>query len=170
MSGGREGFSLFQNLGECKFDLEKAVCNHGFFMMAPNCWIPSSKTLQRPLRLADPSKSVKVSILKSCSSIYKNCLVLRIHNVSPNRISKTDEYVIKQQVCRMLRISQKDEENVKEYHKKMFQLKDNHNDNEDHRDEASSGRIFRSPSLFEDLVKCILLCNNTYVISRTQLL
>lgn len=33
------------------FNLEKAVCNHGYFMMAPNQWLPSTKTLIRPLRL-----------------------------------------------------------------------------------------------------------------------
>lgn len=47
---------------ESSFDLEKAVCNHGFFMMAPNSWNPSSKTLQRPLRLADGTTSATVSI------------------------------------------------------------------------------------------------------------
>lgn len=33
------------------FNLEKAVCSHGLFMMAPNHWDPHSKTLKRPLRL-----------------------------------------------------------------------------------------------------------------------
>lgn len=35
------------------FKLEKAVCNHGYFMMAPNQWLPSEKTLKRPLRLTN---------------------------------------------------------------------------------------------------------------------
>lgn len=48
--------------GGSKFKLENAVCNHGFFMMAPNQWIPATKTLQRPLRLADSTTSVTVSI------------------------------------------------------------------------------------------------------------
>lgn len=34
-------------------DLEKAVCSHGLFMMAPNHWDSLSKTLERPLRLSE---------------------------------------------------------------------------------------------------------------------
>ncbi|KAE8721963.1 hypothetical protein F3Y22_tig00014732pilonHSYRG00037 [Hibiscus syriacus] len=51
-------------LGECSgsFDMEKAVCNHGLFMMSPNVWIPSTKSLRRPLRLADLNRSVLVTI------------------------------------------------------------------------------------------------------------
>jgi len=44
------------------FNFEKAICNHGFFMMAPNKWISSTKSLQRPLRLMDQCKSVMVTI------------------------------------------------------------------------------------------------------------
>ncbi|XP_062006083.1 uncharacterized protein LOC133723285 [Rosa rugosa] len=97
-----------------------------------------------------------VSILKPCVSIHKNSLIVRLHKVSPSDISKKDEVAILEQVRRMLRISHKDEENVKEYHTKLFQLKDK--DNDDHY-KVGSGRMFRSPSLFEDLVKCLLLCN-----------
>lgn len=49
------------------FDLEKAVCSHGLFMMAPNHWDSLSKTLKRPLRLdihedTDSSSSLLVQI------------------------------------------------------------------------------------------------------------
>ncbi|XP_048135976.1 uncharacterized protein LOC115726795 [Rhodamnia argentea] len=94
------------------FNLEKVVCNHGFFMMAPNQWIPSTKTLRRPLRLADLSSSVE------------------------------------EQVTRMLRLLERDEHNVNEFHKVHPEAKD-----------KGFGRVFRSPSLFEDVVKSILLCN-----------
>lgn len=39
-------------VGSGAFNLEKTVCSHGLFMMAPNYWDPQSKTLQRPLRLS----------------------------------------------------------------------------------------------------------------------
>lgn len=44
------------------FDLQKAVCSHGLFMMAPNLWDPSTKTLERPLRLSDATTSLLVRI------------------------------------------------------------------------------------------------------------
>lgn len=55
------------------FSLEKAVCSHGLFMMAPNRWDPLTRTFSRPLRLnadldGDASSSVMVRIShQSCS-------------------------------------------------------------------------------------------------------
>lgn len=61
--------------GDCAtFDLEKAVCSHGLFMMAPNRWDTLSKTLERPLRLSeninddDHEQSVLVRITQSSDS------------------------------------------------------------------------------------------------------
>lgn len=58
------------------FDLEKAVCSHGLFMMAPNRWDPVSRTFHRPLRLSSsPSTSLPVSISQSPPS---DALVIRV--------------------------------------------------------------------------------------------
>ncbi|XP_038713718.1 uncharacterized protein LOC120007520 [Tripterygium wilfordii] len=51
----------------------------------------------------------------------------------------------------MLRISEKDEKDVREFQTLHVEAKD-----------KGFGRIFRSPSLFEDAVKSILLCNCTW--------
>ncbi|BBH02580.1 hypothetical protein Prudu_013196 [Prunus dulcis] len=132
--------------GKSSFNLEKAVCNHGFFMMAPNRWIPSSKTLQRPLRLADSTTCVTVSILHPPN---RTSLLVRVHDIQ--NVSYTDERAILNQVARMLRISERDEMDVREYQKVHPEAK-----------EKGFGRVFRSPTLFEDLVKCLLLCNCTF--------
>lgn len=66
------------------FELEKAVCNHGFFMMAPNRWNPSSKTLVRPLRLPD-QKSVTVSINLLCETFLQITVLDYVHHdISPS--------------------------------------------------------------------------------------
>jgi hypothetical protein len=93
------------------FDLEKAVCSYGFFMMAPNLWFPSTCTLQRPLRLRD-NRSVMA------------------------------------QVGRMLRLSETEESAISRFHELHPEAK-----------AKGFGRLFRSPTLFEDMVKGILLCN-----------
>lgn len=49
---------------------------------------------------------------------------------------------------RMLRLSEAEEASVKEFQKMHGEAK-----------ERGFGRVFRSPMLFEDMVKCILLCN-----------
>ncbi len=56
------------------FSLEKAVCSHGLFMMAPNRWESAHSHLLRPLRLtadldgdASSSVMVRISHHQSCS-------------------------------------------------------------------------------------------------------
>ncbi|TKY53817.1 hypothetical protein E2542_SST25360 [Spatholobus suberectus] len=132
----------------CKssFNLEKAVCNHGFFMMAPNKWIPLTKSLQRPLRLVDQCTSVTVTISHPPGNAN---LHIYVHDMEA--LSLENQQAILGQVARMLRISDTDEKAVNEFQDFYPQAKG-----------EGFGRIFRSPSLFEDVVKSILLCNCTW--------
>ncbi|KAK7333933.1 hypothetical protein VNO80_30714 [Phaseolus coccineus] len=123
------------------FNLEKAVCNHGFFMMAPNKWNPSTKSLQRPLRLMDQRCSVMVTISHPPG---ENNLHVHVHDVEV--LSLEDQQAILA-LSRMLRISDEDENAVIEFQKLYPEAK-----------EEGFGRIFRSPSIFEDAVKSLLLC------------
>ncbi|KAL5570626.1 hypothetical protein UlMin_027201 [Ulmus minor] len=133
---------------ELSFNLEKAVCNHGFFMMPPNRWNSSDKTLQRPLRLSDGQASLTVSISHPPNLRY---LLIHLQNHPSSPLSSQDHNTILEQVRRMLRITERDERDVREFHKVCPQAK-----------EKGFGRVFRSPSLFEDAVKSILLCNCTW--------
>ncbi|PSS18995.1 hypothetical protein CEY00_Acc10937 [Actinidia chinensis var. chinensis] len=140
------------------FDLEKAVCSHGLFMMAPNQWDPLSKTLLRPLRLDSDSESDNGASLLHSSS--PTSLIVRISHPSDSphslrlRVFDTDslspqhQQNLLDQVRRMLRLSDAEEASVKEFQKMHGESKD-----------RGFGRVFRSPTLFEDMVKCILLCN-----------
>ena len=78
-------------LGECitTFNLEDAVCNHGFFVMAPNSWILSTKTLQQPLRLANSTTSVMVSISHLPNN---NSILIQVHDIQ--NVSLEDEKAI----------------------------------------------------------------------------
>ncbi|XP_077230336.1 uncharacterized protein LOC143863529 [Tasmannia lanceolata] len=129
------------------FNLEKAVCSHGLFMMPPNLWISPTKTLQRPLRLSNPIKSVTVQISQhSSSSSSSSCIHIWVFGL--HSLSHEDRQTIQSQVVRMLRLSDDDERKIREFHKVHVESK-----------ERGFGRVFRSPTLFEDMVKCILLCN-----------
>ncbi|KAM7473081.1 hypothetical protein LguiB_020324 [Lonicera macranthoides] len=126
--------------------LEEAVCNHGFFMMAPNEWNPLTKTLTRPLRLDDSITSAIVSV--SHDGTNPNSLRVRIHPLHRHRpISSSDRQAVLDQVQRMLRISSKDENDVIEFQKVYPEAKT-----------RGFGRLFRSPTLFEDTIKSLLLC------------
>ncbi|KAL0662462.1 hypothetical protein Bca4012_099299 [Brassica carinata] len=76
-------------------------------------------------------------------------LVIQVHGI--NNVSRVDEELILQQVGRMLRISAQDDRDVTEFQQLHEDAKKN-----------GFGRIFGSLLLFEDMVKFILLCNNTW--------
>ncbi|XP_030955571.1 uncharacterized protein LOC115977693 isoform X2 [Quercus lobata] len=136
---------------EESFELEKAVCSHGLFMMPPNQWDPVSKTLLRPLRLGlGDSESVMVRISQHQWAPRSLHVRVYCHN-SPN-LSRQHRESVLAQVSRMLRLSEDEERAVREF-RNMY-------DNEKKKKESSFvGRVFRSPTLFEDMVKCMLLCN-----------
>ncbi|KAJ0977540.1 hypothetical protein J5N97_013014 [Dioscorea zingiberensis] len=144
-SSGDEQSSLVLELPvtDATFDLEKAVCSHGLFMMAPNRWDPSTKSLHRPLRLSSPSHSVSVRI--SHPSPPKPLLV-SVFGVAS--LSSQDQQCLLAQVRRMLRISEENDRAVREFQEMHVPSV-----------ERGFGRVFRSPDLFEDMVKCILMCN-----------
>ncbi|XP_073269751.1 uncharacterized protein [Primulina huaijiensis] len=128
------------------FNLEKAVCSHGLFMMAPNHWDPRSKTLQRPLRLGLDDHETSFLVRVSHPSMFPqelHILVLGARSLCPQQ-----RHSLLRQVSRMLRLSEEEDRRVREFQEAHEKAK-----------EGNFGRVFRSPTLFEDMVKCILLCN-----------
>ncbi|RLN36457.1 uncharacterized protein C2845_PM03G14980 [Panicum miliaceum] len=132
--------------GAAPFDLAAAVCSHGLFMMAPNRWDPAARALVRPLRLASDRS---VSLLTRVSAHPERpgtALLVAVEGAGA--LSSLDQDYILEQVRRMLRLSEEDWAAVAEFQAMHAAAR-----------EAGFGRIFRSPTLFEDMVKCILLCN-----------
>ncbi|KAF0907345.1 hypothetical protein E2562_015844 [Oryza meyeriana var. granulata] len=133
--------------GAAPFDLEAAVCSHGLFMMAPNRWDPASRALVRPLRLAsDRAASVLVRVSRHPAR-PSDALLVSVLGAADD-LSPLDQSSILDQVRRMLRLEEEDGRAVAEFQAMHAVAR-----------EAGFGRIFRSPTLFEDMVKCILLCN-----------
>lgn len=136
------------------FRLEKAVCSHGLFMMSPNQWDPLSLTFSRPLHLSLNHHS-STSVVVRISQPHDNPTSLHVTVSTRNKLSLEDKDVLLRQVTRMLRLSAADENNVKGFERvlaseegeKLRYMK------------GFGGRVFRSPTLFEDMVKCMLLCN-----------
>lgn len=129
------------------FSLQKAVCSYGFFMTAPNLWADppparagGSGVLERPLRLVD-DRAALVRIFES-----DHQLNICIPGVQP--LSEADRDCILVQVSRMLRLSEAESSAIAAFHALHPQAR-----------EEGFGRLFRSPTLFEDMVKSLLLCN-----------
>ncbi|KAK1318814.1 hypothetical protein QJS10_CPB04g00334 [Acorus calamus] len=130
------------------FDLEKSVCSHGLFMMSPNKWDPLSRTLSRPLRLPPDSSSTVHVTLSLPPPPSEHHLLVSVDAVHARPLSDLDRHSILAQVSRMLRISDYEDRAMRGFHEVHGAAR-----------ERGFGRVFRSPTLFEDMVKCILLCN-----------
>nr|POE57757.1 hypothetical protein CFP56_14012 [Quercus suber] len=101
---------------EESFELEKAVCSHGLFMMPPNQWDPVSKTLLCPLRLGlglGDSESVMVRI--SQHQWAPRSLHVRVYCHNSPSLSRQHRESVLAQVSRMLRLSEDEERAVREF-------------------------------------------------------
>ena len=118
--------------------LHRDVCSYGYFLLAPNRWVPSTKTLSRPLTLSD-GEVVDVNIQQEeCAG---GALTVR----SKTTIPREEHTEVREQIQRMLWLSDDD---VKNFHKVDPRWKS-----------SGRGRFFRSPTFFEDVVKTVTSCN-----------
>ncbi|MEM8738690.1 MAG: endonuclease III domain-containing protein [Planctomycetota bacterium] len=124
-----------------RFDLHRAVCSYGYFILAPNRWDIGRQVLHRPLRTAPDrgSRLVHTAIRqRRDGSLSIRC---------DRPVDRADHATLKQQVARMLRF----EETYADWRKVHPVAKKRRFD-----------RMFRSPTLFEDMVKTITSCNVTW--------
>jgi 3-methyladenine DNA glycosylase/8-oxoguanine DNA glycosylase len=132
------------------FDFGSAVCSHGFFVLAPNLWEPARRVLHTVIAL-DDERAVEVAIRES----GRPRLLIDIDE----RLSRPDAATVVQAVRRMLRL----DEDLSPFHDLCRQ-------SPTHRRAARThfGRLLRSPSLFEDIVKVICTCNVAWRATMTM--
>ncbi|MBB6430153.1 endonuclease III domain-containing protein [Algisphaera agarilytica] len=120
------------------FDLHRAVCSYGYFILAPNHWLIDKKVLHRPLRTSAGRLVHTVIRQRKDGKLAIQC---------DRDVPRKDHDTLKQQVARMFRFG----EDYRGWRKVHPQAKRRRFD-----------RMFRSPSLFEDMVKTITSCNVTW--------
>lgn len=118
--------------------LRRDVCSYGYFLLAPNVWNPRDETLTRPLDLeggvarfviAQPGKGRGAPVVA----------------VADRALSKRERSEAARLITRMLRL---DDTAVAEFHRLDPRWK-----------RSGRGRLFRSPTFFEDLIKTVTSCN-----------
>ncbi|MEO1236589.1 MAG: endonuclease III domain-containing protein [Planctomycetota bacterium] len=129
------------------FDLHRAVCSYGYFILAPNRWDVDRKVLHRPLRTR-AGRVVPAAIRQR----RDGTLAIRCDRTVPRK----EHRFLRDQVARMLRFDE-DYDDWRRLHPEAKRRR--------------FDRMFRSPTLFEDMVKTITSCNvtwrNTIVMNRT---
>ena len=79
------------------FEFRSAVCSHGFFVLAPNRWDPTSQTLNTVITL-DDEMAIPVAIRASADG--------RVAVRSPARLGHPHSTAIRRAVSRMLRLDE----------------------------------------------------------------
>jgi len=123
------------------FDFGSAVCSHGFFVLAPNLWDPGGRILRTAIAL-DDDRAIEVAIRESGGR--------RLLIDSDTRLSRADAAIVLRAVRRILRL----DEDLSPFHG-LCRLSPSHR----RAARTRFGRLLRSASLFEDIVKVICTCN-----------
>ncbi|MBY0308686.1 MAG: hypothetical protein K2Q09_08085 [Phycisphaerales bacterium] len=126
--------------------LPRDACSYGYFLLAPNYWHVPTQTLWRVLDL--PSGPLRVGISQPGPGPRWPALRGRPLSIRTDRaVSAADRAEIARLVARMLRLDEP-ADTLAEFHRLDRRWK-----------RAGSGRLFRSPTMWEDAVKTITSCN-----------
>ncbi|MCA9281991.1 MAG: hypothetical protein H6812_11960 [Phycisphaeraceae bacterium] len=119
--------------------LRRDVCSYGYFLLAPNHWDPRTETLTRSLDLSGGIAAVRIG-----QPGRGKALVIE----GDRRLSRGEQAEVKRLVTRMLHLN---DVSVGAFHKVDGRWK-----------KSGRGRLFRSPTFFEDLIKTVASCNVTW--------
>ncbi len=152
------------------YDLPRDVCSYGYFLLAPNHWDVETQSLFRVLDLEDGATTVRITQpdAKQRRPEQKRGLNTRttkhqkktsLPPESPSRtlrasfdrrLSRAEQEQARAQITRMLRLDE-DAEHIRGFHRLDPRFR-----------KSGRGRLFRSPTLFEDVIKTVTSCNVTW--------
>lgn len=124
------------------FEFARDCCSYGYFLLAPNHWNVRDQALTRPLALASGPVGVRITQPGGRGAKLK---VETTRALTPG-----DRAEVQRQVTRMLRLDE-DDRIIAEFHRLDPRWK-----------KIGRGRLFRSPSMFEDVIKTVTSCNVTW--------
>jgi 3-methyladenine DNA glycosylase/8-oxoguanine DNA glycosylase len=122
--------------------LLRDACSYGYFLLEPTFWDPRLRTLRRVMSLPGGAASLTIRQDGRKGS--------PLQAVADRRLSKADEREALRQISRMLRLDE-DHLHVREFHRLDARWK-----------RSGRARLFRSPTLFEDVIKTVTSCNVTW--------
>lgn len=126
------------------FHFLSAVCSHGFFVLAPNVWHPPSRTLATAVALDDHTAALITVRPGSRGEVLIK---------SATTLDDRRRDVVRRSVRRILRL----DERFGQFHA-LCRASPSHASAV----EIGFGRLIRSATLFEDMVKVICTCNVTW--------
>ncbi len=122
--------------------LRRDLCSYGYFLLAPNHWTPRTGVFSRVATLSEGPALVELTQEGGAGS----ALAVR----AGRGLSSAEKRELKGQLTRMLRLDEH-EGTLAEFHRVDPRFA-----------ESGRGRLFRSASLFEDVIKTVTSCNVTW--------
>ena len=131
--------------------LARDACSYGYFLLAPNEWDVPTQTLRCTLMLGEGAARVVIAQGRSGETLdaarWPAVAGTALRVVCTRALSKAEQREVRLQVTRMLRLDE-DAAHVAEFHALDPRWRS-----------SGRGRLFRSPTLFEDVVKTVTSCN-----------
>lgn len=129
--------------------LARDVCSYGYFRLAPNRWDAKAKALARALMLS--GGPVLLTIAQPGANWRgraRGCGAGSPLQICADRtLSRAERAEAQRQISRMLRLDE-DTKTIAAFHRVDPRWKT-----------TGHGRVFRSPTLFEDIIKTVTSCN-----------
>lgn len=124
------------------YDLPRDVCSYGYFLLAPNRWDSGRGVFSRTFSLGRSAVDAEITQARGRGT----GLVVRCART----LSRPERAAVERAVIRMLRLDV-GAADLDAFHRVDPRWR-----------ESGRGRLFRSPSLFEDIIKTVTSCNVTW--------
>lgn len=121
--------------------LKRDLCSYGYFLLAPNRWLPREAVFERAERVDGRVVTLRITQAGKGRPLSVT---------GPGAWSSSARAEIRRGVSRMLRLDE-DAAHVRSFHALDARWK-----------ASGRARLFRSPTFFEDVIKTITSCNVTW--------
>lgn len=119
------------------FDLARDVCSYGYFVLLPNYWDVRNRSLSRVLDFENDASA--------CVIDQRGDGSLRVR--FDRKLDRSEQSSARTQITRMLSLDT-DRATIRDFHRVDPRWK-----------KSGRARLFRSPTLFEDVIKTVTSCN-----------
>jgi 3-methyladenine DNA glycosylase/8-oxoguanine DNA glycosylase len=128
--------------------LSRDYCSYGYFLLEPNHWEPRTRVLSRILDLAEGP--VRLDVVQEASAGRRAAAGTPLSVKADRGLAAKEKAEAARLLTRMLRLDE-DVEEIRDFHRVDSRWK-----------RSGRGRLMRSPTLFEDVIKTVTSCNVTW--------
>lgn len=129
--------------------LARDICSYGYFLLEPNFWLPAHREFATTIDVDDAAVTFRITQggRASAKSSFASVRGKPVRVVADAKLDAHQRASARVMLTRMLRLDE-DEGTLREFHRLDPRFK-----------KAGRGRLMRSPTFFEDVIKTVTSCN-----------